>query len=142
LEALEELNYPQNTSDKMFGVPDKHSFGAFGISIEPVEKYLDTDTLKLKTKTIYDYAREQRAYVNSEPDLELHKSNLTTVGQNHYPALQVHFSGGVLEEEYRVNTFMVNNGYRYVFYFFAPPLDIPELLPTVEKMLASFRITK
>jgi hypothetical protein len=126
----------------MFGVPDRYSFGWFGISIEPVEKYLETNTMKLKTKTIYDYAREQRTYVDSEPGLELHKSNSTTIGQNHYPALQVHFSGGVLEEGYRVNTFMVNNGYRYVFYFYAPPLDIPELFPTVEKMLASFRITK
>jgi hypothetical protein len=140
-EALEEINY-QNTSSKMFGVPDKHSFKAFGILIEPLEEYLDTNSLKLKTKTIHDHAREQRAYVNSEPDMVLHKSNSTTIGQSHYPAIQVHFSKVGLEEEYRVNTFMVNNGYRYLFYFFAPPLDVPELFPTVERMLASFRITK
>jgi hypothetical protein len=37
---------------------------------------------------------------------------------------------------------MINGGYRYLFYFFAPPLNIPELLPTIEKMLVSFQITK
>jgi hypothetical protein len=104
-EALEERNYPQNTSSKMFDLPERYFLGALIVSIEPVEKYLDTDTLTLKTRTIYDYAREQRAYVNSEPDPELLRSNSTTIGQNHYPALQVHFSGGVLEEEYRVNTY-------------------------------------
>jgi len=67
----------------------------------------------------------------------------TTVGgQNHYPAWQVHSMGLGLEEEYCVNTIMVNGGYRYLFSFFAPPLEVPELLPTVQKMLTSFHITK
>jgi hypothetical protein len=96
-EALKESNYPQNTSFKMFDLPARYSLGALIVSIEPVEKYLDTDTLTLKTRTIHDYAREQRAYVNSEPDLELLRSNSTTIGQNHYPAQQIHFSGGIQE---------------------------------------------
>jgi hypothetical protein len=60
-EALEESNYPQNTSSKMFDFPARYSLGALIVSIETVEKYLDTDTLTLKTRTIHDYAREQRA---------------------------------------------------------------------------------
>jgi hypothetical protein len=83
--------------------------------------------------------RENREHnVNSEPDLELLRSNSTTIGQNHYPAQQIHFSGGIpeLQEEYHINTFMVDRGYLYTFSFFTSPLDIPQLLPTVEKMLA------
>lgn len=92
-EALEEINNPQNTSQQMIDLPEKYSLGAFIIWIEPVEEYLDTNTLTLKTRTLHDYARAQRAYVNSEPDLELVRSNSTTIGQNHYPAIQVHFTG-------------------------------------------------
>jgi hypothetical protein len=139
-EALEERNYSQNTSSKMFDLPARYFLGALIVSIEPIEKYLDTDTLTLKTRTLLDYAREQRAYVNSEPDPELLRSNSTTIGHNHYPAQQIHFSGGIpeLQEEYHINTFMVDRGYLYTFSFFTSPLDIPELLPTVEKNACFF----
>jgi hypothetical protein len=55
-EALEEINYPQNTSSKSFDLPARYSFGGLIVSIEPVDKYLETDTLTLKTRTLHDYA--------------------------------------------------------------------------------------
>jgi hypothetical protein len=95
-ESLEEHNIggQQNTSLKMFGLPEKYSFGALVVSIDPVEKYLDADSLTLKTRTLHDYVRNQITAVNSSPDLQFNKNISTTIGQNHYPALQVHFIGG------------------------------------------------
>jgi hypothetical protein len=143
-ESLEEHNIggQQNTSSKMFDLPEKYFLGALVVSIEPVEKYLDADSLTLKTRTLNDYVRNQIRAVNSSPDLQFNKNISTTIGQNHYPAQQVHFVGGIpgLQEEYRINTYMVDRGYLYTFSFFTSPLDIPELLPIVERMLASFQI--
>jgi hypothetical protein len=44
--------------------------------------------------------------------------------------------------EYRVNTFMANNEYFYQFSFFGEPLQIPDLLPKMKKIITSFHITK
>lgn len=44
--------------------------------------------------------------------------------------------------EYRVNTFKANTENIYQFSLFGEPLQVPDLLPTVEKMLTSFHITK
>jgi hypothetical protein len=142
-EELNTINY-ENTSDKSFRVPERYPWGAFEISIEPLEKYLDTDTLTIKTRTLQDSVVGQIAGINSDPDLELLKNISTTVGQDHYPAVQVQFSErGVLSgDTYWIRTFMVNDGYRYLFSFFAPALDTPKLSPTAEKMLASFQITR
>lgn len=143
-ESVEEhsIGGQQNTSLKMFDLPEKYFVGALVVSIEPVEKYLDADSLTLKTRMLHDYVRNQIIAINSSPDLQFNKNISTTIGQCHYPNQQVHFVGGIpgLQEEYRINTYMVDRGYLYTFSFFASPLDVPELLPTVEKMLASFQV--
>ena len=59
--------------------------GNFGFVIEPVEKYLDTETQILKTKILQNYTIERIAWINSKPDLEFVKNISTTIGQNHYP---------------------------------------------------------
>jgi hypothetical protein len=45
-------------------------------------------------------------------------------------------------DSFWIDTLTVKDGYAYLFRFFAAPPIIPELLHTVEKMLASFQITK
>ena len=138
----------ENTSDKSFRVPEKYPKGAFTVEITPLEKYLDPDTLTLKTTTFHDLVRVHIQDINSDPILELHKNISTTIGQNHYPAVQMHFSETptpdmyLRTDSYWIDTLMVKDGYAYLLRFFAPPLNIPELLPTVEKMLASLHITK
>ena len=118
------------------------------VEIVPLERYLDPETLTLKTITFQDLVRSQTQNINSDPILELHKNVSTTLGQNNYPDVQMRFSEGPTPDMYPrtdsfwIDTLTVNDGYAYQLRFFAAPIDIPELLPTVEKMLASFHITK
>ena len=81
-----------NTSDKSFRVPEKYPKGAITVEIVPLETYLDPDTLTLRTTTFQDLVRAHIQDINSDPILELHKNKSTTIGQNHYPAVQIHFS--------------------------------------------------
>lgn len=134
----EDTTLHANTSSLIFASPKN---ALFGIDVESVQKYLDTDALTLKTKTLQNYTTEFIAGIKSEPDSEFVKNISTTIGQNHYPASQIHYWGDS-KKEYRITTLMVNDGYDYFFGFEAPPLDVPEVFPTVEKMLASFQITK
>src|SRR5215204_756884 len=123
----------ENTSTLLFGFPEKD--GNIGLYLEPVEKYLDTDTLTLKTKTLHNYTIERIAWINSQPDLEFVKNISTTIGQNHYPASQIHYWRN-LKEEYNIDTLIVNDRYSYFFNFDTHPLNVPELSPTIEKVLA------
>jgi hypothetical protein len=49
---------------------------------------------------------------------------------------------GQFKEEYNIDTLMINGEYSYMFGFGVHPLDIPELFPMLEKVLASFRTTR
>ncbi len=42
------INY-ENTSSKSIRLPEKYPLGAFMVEIAPIERYLDPDTLTLKT---------------------------------------------------------------------------------------------
>jgi hypothetical protein len=128
------INY-ENTSSKSIRLPERYPLGAFMVEIAPVERYLDPDSLTLKTKTFQDYVRGHIADISSDPRYEVNKNISTTIGQNHYPAVQTHFIEGAnpenpfsLSEKYWVDTIMLNDEHVYLLRFFAPSLDIPELL--------------
>jgi hypothetical protein len=88
-----------------------------------------------------NYTIERIAWINSKPDLEFIKNISTTIGQNPYPASQIHYWGN-FKEEYNIDTVMADDRYSYRFDFDTRPLNVPELFPTVEKVLTSFNITR
>jgi hypothetical protein len=84
--------------------------------------------------------RERIAWINSMPDLEFVKNIY-----NHRTKTLSCIADtllGQFKEEYGIDILMIKGEYSYMFGFGAHRLDIPELFPMVEKVLASFHTTR
>ena len=118
-----------------------------GISYLPIGKYLDTNDLKVKSKTAHDYIVDSINYMTSyDPSkfiqYKVIRDKLTTIGTNHYPAWRLEYTSTALgSTSYAIDIFSIIGDKVFKFSTGADPLKIPSYLPIFQKMIDSFQIT-
>jgi hypothetical protein len=127
-----------------------------GISYLPLGKDLDTNDLKVKTKTAHDYVTDSINYMNSGEStkpgalgfqwfLKPVKNTSTTVGTNHIPAWRLEYTSrsnlGDEKTSYIISIFAVSGDKVFIFDLDGvDPLQIPNYLPIFQKMIDSFQL--
>ncbi len=106
------------------------------ISIENTTKYLDTNTLQVKTHSLRDYVNDKINKINSLSSgfrgteaLKYLKDNPTTVAGN--PAWTISYTNDPFL--YYTTTYMIKDNKLYTFEYQSGQLKVPETLPVVQK---------
>ena|GEM_PF-2467746 len=119
------------------------------VEADNVSKYLDTNTLTVKSRTAHDYALDQilgrrTQYAGAAGDYI--RDMPVTVGATHIPGWRVDsmYPGepGYNNSEYEISTYVVANSKEYVFIYGDNPLKVPETLPIMQAILNSFQVLK
>jgi hypothetical protein len=120
---------------------------SLSISIENTSKYLDTNTLQVKTHPLQDYVNGKINTINSlafgkDLTLKYLKDGSTKVAGN--PAWTISYTGSFsgVPISYSTTTYMIKDNKLYTFDFFSEQLKVPETLPVVQKMINSFKLAK
>ena len=131
-----------------FQVPDRDreiGFGnAFAVRTRNVTSYLDTDTMTLKNTTLEQYAQEYIDGIQNDPtipyDIKILRQNQVTLGGNN--GIKVEYTSNENNEDhYGFNIITIANEKFYVLsYEDNKPLEVPETLPLINKMVESFQV--
>ena len=108
------------------------------ISVENVSKYLDTNTMKIKSKTIQEYVSGEIGFINSQGSSIL---SLTYVRDepteiSGLPAWRIDYTSSF---GYEITTYVIKDNRLFTFDFYSDQLKAPEMLPIAQKMIDSFQ---
>jgi hypothetical protein len=131
--------------------PNNNTLSNIRIAPLNLAKYLDSNDMRVKSKTEYDYVIDTINYMNSgessKPGLfqilfKPVKNMATTVGENHYPEWRVDYTTTAFGNTgYSIAIFAVAENKVFKFVLDAnDPLQIPNYLPIFQKILDSFQI--
>lgn len=127
--------------DVMFFKSSDSPLPQFSIQVRDVARYLDTETLTVKNKTLDQVIGEYLTNV-SNPLFKPIRQNQTVVGGN--PGWKFEATTSLTPERemeaYLFNVLTVANGRVFSFGYAEEPLKVPESLPIANKMLDSFRV--
>jgi hypothetical protein len=121
---------------------------SLAISIENTSKYLDTNTLQVKTHPLRDYVNGKISTINSlafgsdSITLKYLKDASTKVAG--LPAWIIAYTSAFagIPSLYETTTYMIDDNKLYTFDYHSAQLKVPETLPVVQKMINSFKLTK
>lgn len=142
----------QSNKSNNYGFGSKPLLDAdLSITIENVSKYLDTNTMTVKTHPLQDYVNNQINIINSL-SIPTGNSGLSGLTETYLKSQPITISGspatmvfytssyGGIPGLFHIDTYMIKNSKLYTFHFFSDQLKVPETFPVAQKMLASFKV--
>jgi hypothetical protein len=119
------------------------------VSVKNATQYLDTNDMKVKSKTPHNYVLDEINNFATYPQLHSTsryiKDKPVILINNTTPAWELDYTdsglGGRIQT-YHIAYFMTKDNKVYNFELFSDPPQVPTFLPIVQKMINSFQITK
>jgi hypothetical protein len=112
------------------------------ISVEDLEKELDTNTLELRTKTVSDYMQESLELVEIQRDSDIVRRNIPVIiGANYQAVRSDYILRDMSGEEYTMLILAIIDDKLIRFRYYSEPLLVPQTLPIAQEMIDSFQIT-
>ena len=143
--AVSDWNIKEiGSSSVRFAPPDANP-NAFlspnvAILVQPAEQYLDTNDMKVKSKPPLTYVLGTLMFLGGHI---VRSTSANIPGAE--SALKVEYTSSAPifhGEHYTIEIVAIKDGKRYTLELAAPSLQIPDVLPTFQKMINSFQVTK
>ena len=115
------------------------------IRVENVSKYLDPNNLKVKSLTLDDYISNKKNELSqsaSGMSFTYLMDNRTQIAGHEAWSVEYMINVERKQASYILGNYVINDGKLYTIEFSAPPLKVPENLPTAQKMIESFQFTR
>jgi hypothetical protein len=133
-------------NSKQVGIPDNPMQEVSAtIRVEDVSKYLDPNNLKVKSLTLDDYISNKKNELSqsaSGMSFTYLMDNKTQIAGHEAWSVEYMINVDRKQASYILGNYVINDGKLYTIEFSTPPLKVPENLPTAQKMIDSFQLTK
>jgi len=120
------------------------------VSVENVSKFLDTNTMKVKSHTLQEYVNgkineiNSLQYPQSSTDISLQYVRNGPTSVSGLPAGKVEYTSSMWGTPilYSTTTYVIKDNRLFTFNFNSDQLKVPETLPIAQRMINSFQFTK
>ena len=130
-------------------IPNGSLDGDLSLSVESVSKFLDTNTMKVKSHALQDYVNGKINTINSMQNVGSVGLSLTYVRDSPtrisgLPAWKIEYTSsfGGIPSLYETTTYVIKDSRLFTFEFSGDQLRAPETLPVAQKMIGSFQFMK
>jgi hypothetical protein len=134
------------SNSKQVGIPDNPMREvSVTIRVENVSKYLDPNNLKVKSLTLDDYISNKKNELSQSAtgmSFTYLMDNRTQIAGREAWSVEYMINVERKQTSYILGDYVINDGKLYTIEFSAPPLKVPENLPTAQKMIESFQFTR